>query len=91
MLGGMWGLPSTTWHNKADPDQVSEHIKSDRNLNRHVRHVFTHFSLDLYLHTARLKGPIPDGWKYVSYDELRLMGLPSLYDKAVKMIEPQEL
>ncbi len=90
MLGGMWGLPSTTWHDKENPEAGI--MVGSVSMKRHVRHVFTHFSLNLHLHRVALQDIMPDkNWRFVSYNKLQEMGLPSLYQKVVKMIEFQEL
>ena len=72
LLGGMAALPGTEWTG-ARPDGV--------NALATVRHVFTHFSLDL------LVVPRPetagDGWWH-PLDRLGEAGLPSLYRKAIE-------
>lgn len=72
LLGGMAALPGDDW-TEAWPASV-ESIAT-------VRHVFTHFSLDLLIvHRAETVG---DGWWH-SLDRLDEAGLPTLYRKAVE-------
>lgn len=90
MLGDMWGLPSTQWHNKTAPGDHTYMIERSTDTQRVVRHIFSHFSLDLHIMDhVHMAGLHPD-WLFVSLEELQTMGLPSLYQKVVKLIEPQE-
>jgi A/G-specific adenine glycosylase len=71
LLGGMAALPGSEW---------TETPASGDNLAT-VRHVFTHFSLDLHL-VARSQ-PVGEGWwqPLTSLDEA---GMPTLYRRAVE-------
>jgi A/G-specific adenine glycosylase len=74
LLGGMAALPGTDWTDApADP----------RNALGAVRHVFTHFSLDLSVE-ARPE-PVGEGWWH-PIDELGAAGLPTLYLRAVQEV-----
>jgi A/G-specific adenine glycosylase len=72
LLGGMAALPGLAWDDVplATPDAVAT-----------VRHVFTHFSLDL--HIVRRSEPHGEGW-WQPIDRLSDTGLPTLYRKAVE-------
>jgi A/G-specific adenine glycosylase len=73
LLGGMAALPGTDWTAGAPPVNA---IAS-------VRHVFTHFSLDLHV----VRGPEPQGegwWQPLA--RLPEAGLPTLYRKAVEAV-----
>jgi A/G-specific adenine glycosylase len=70
LLGGMAALPGTGWSDAA-PEQL--------NALGTVRHVFTHFSLDL--HIVPRADPEGDGWWH-PFDRLGEAGLPTLYRKA---------
>jgi A/G-specific adenine glycosylase len=73
LLGGMAGLPGSEWS-----DEVTERV----NALGTVRHVFTHFSLDLrVVPCAEAEG---EGW-WQPLDRLADAGLPTLYRKAVEM------
>ena len=79
VLGGMAALPGSDWTD-AKPDV--------RRTLAVVRHVFTHFSLDLTIE-ARPE-PVGDGWWH-RLDCLSDAGLPTLYRKAVDAIlTPEE-
>lgn len=72
LLGGMAALPGGEW---TDAPPTSENLGA-------VRHVFTHFSLDLFL--ERRSQPIGDGWWH-SLDRLDEAGLPTLYRRAAEL------
>jgi A/G-specific adenine glycosylase len=71
LLGGMAALPGREWTNAAPAgmDAIAT-----------VRHVFTHFSLDLLIVPGA--EPIGDGW-WNPLDQVDEAGLPTLYRKAV--------
>jgi A/G-specific adenine glycosylase len=71
-LGGMAALPGSEW---------SENARDRPNAIATVRHVFTHFSLDL--HIVLRAEPEGEGW-WQPLDRLAEAGLPTLYRKAVE-------
>jgi A/G-specific adenine glycosylase len=73
MLGGMAALPGTEWGDAA-PDRL--------NAVGTIRHVFTHFSLDLSI-VPRAE-PVGEGWwqAIASLDEA---GLPTVYRRAAEL------
>jgi len=73
LLGGMAALPGSDWQDApADPaDAIGT-----------VRHVFTHFSLDLQV--VRRSETTAEGW-WQRIDRLGDAGLPALYRKAVEL------
>jgi A/G-specific adenine glycosylase len=73
LLGGMAALPGSEW--TAGPQTQSPGLGT-------VRHVFTHFSLDLMI-VARAD-PIGEGW-WQSIDGIAEAGLPTLYRRAVEL------
>ena len=73
LLGGMPALPGDEW---------SEVRHDARNAIGTVRHVFTHFSLDLTL--VRAPAPVGEGW-WQLVDSLADAGLPSLYRRAAEL------
>jgi A/G-specific adenine glycosylase len=73
MLGGMAALPGTEWI------EVPPH---DVNAIGVVRHVFTHFSLDLQVVPA--SEPVGEGWWHAVSD-LGRAGLPTLYRRACEL------
>jgi len=74
LLGGMPALPGSEWSDTAQPG--SARLGS-------IRHVFTHFSLDLAIE-ARSE-PVGDGW-WQSIHKLADAGLPTLYRKAAALV-----
>jgi A/G-specific adenine glycosylase len=73
MLGGMAALPGSEWTDKPQPALRS--IGS-------IRHVFTHFALDLALETR--SEPEGEGW-WQPLDRLADAGLPTLYRRAIEI------
>ena len=74
LLGGMAALPGSEWADERLPDMGS-HI---------VRHVFTHFALELGL--ERRSAPVGDGW-WQPLTSIGEAGLPTLYRKAVSAMQ----
>jgi A/G-specific adenine glycosylase len=72
MLGGMAALPGSGWSDEPNHEPAS--IAT-------VRHMFTHFTLDL--HVVRRFEPVGDGW-WQPVDTLAGAGLPTLYRRAVE-------
>jgi len=74
LLGGMPALPGSEWSDTAQPGSAP--LGS-------IRHVFTHFSLDLAIE-ARGE-PVDEGW-WQPMDTLAEAGLPTLYRKAAALV-----
>jgi len=72
LLGGMAALPGSEWSD-ARPNGSSFAT---------VRHIFTHFTLDLHL-VARAAPPPGPGW-WQPLGELAQAGLPTLYRRAIE-------
>jgi A/G-specific adenine glycosylase len=73
LLGGMAALPGSEW--TGEPQQPSGAVLGT------VRHVFTHFALDLRVE-ARSE-PLGEGW-WQPLDQLASAGLPTLYRRAAE-------
>jgi A/G-specific adenine glycosylase len=73
LLGGMAALPGPDWQ---DERPTAPAIAR-------VRHVFTHFALELAIVTVA--GPTAEGW-WQPIDELDDAGLPTLYRRAVEAV-----
>jgi len=73
MLGGMAALPSTEWDETRPRSQPAIGT---------VRHVFTHFALELSL-VSRAE-PVDEGW-WQPLDRLPEAGLPTLYRRAAEL------
>jgi A/G-specific adenine glycosylase len=74
LLGGMAALPGGDW--TSDCEVPASVIGT-------VRHVFTHFSLDL--HIVPGSSPAGDGW-WQPLGELDEAGLPTLYRRAAELV-----
>jgi A/G-specific adenine glycosylase len=74
LLGGMAALPGSDWTEAQPPHGP---------LLATVRHVFTHFSLDLAI--VHRTEPTGEGWWH-PIDRLAAAGLPTLYNKAVEAV-----
>lgn len=85
MLGGMRGLPGSDW--SADEDLVLPDGEGWEWDERPVRHVFTHFSLELHVARRTIEGDPPGEGEWWRVDELEAAGLPTLYAKVSKRRE----
>ena len=74
MLGGMAALPGSDW-TEATAEEHAQRLGS-------VRHVFTHFALELQL--VRRFEPVGEGW-WQPLDTLGQAGLPTLYRRAAEI------
>ncbi|MFW2830668.1 A/G-specific adenine glycosylase [Sphingomonas sp. ID0503] len=84
LLGGMRALPTGPWV-EAPPGIKGAPVPGDwRVLDGQVRHVFTHFSLDLALARASDLSPSPplSGDEWWPIDRLDEAGLPTVFAKA---------
>lgn len=85
MLGGMIGLPTTSW-------DIDDAKTSKTKLS--IRHGFTHFDLTLYIQTLKHPkehemGIIPpeNDHFWVASSEIGQLGLPTLFSKVVKLMK----
>lgn len=91
LLGGMTGLPTSEWtlegDNAAVPAVLAKCEITDFEDNPvSIRHVFTHFDLELTLKTAKLSSSnTSNGYYWVSADDIEKQGFPTLFKKAVKL------
>jgi A/G-specific adenine glycosylase len=74
LLGGMAALPGDGW--MADEPSSAPALAT-------VRHVFTHFALELRI--VRSDSPVGEGW-WQPLDRLEDAGLPTLYRRAVEQV-----
>jgi A/G-specific adenine glycosylase len=75
LLGGMAALPGGEWTDEPQPLSAPALAR--------VRHVFTHFALDLAV--VRVDVPAGDGWWH-PIDRLDEAGLPTLYRRAAERV-----
>jgi A/G-specific adenine glycosylase len=85
LLGGMIDLPATPWETGAAPDYLAAHAPGPAAwclLPGAVRHVFTHFALELRLARGLLDGAAPGGlWAQPA--DLAALALPTLARKVL--------
>ena len=83
LLGGMIDLPATPWETGAAPDDLAAHAPGPAAwclLPGAVRHVFTHFALELRVARGDLDGAAPAGlWARPA--DLAALALPTLARK----------
>jgi A/G-specific adenine glycosylase len=90
LLGGMTEVPTTEWsHDFDDKDALKGAPRLSRakwkRLSGVVRHVFTHFPLELVVHAAEVprNAAAPDGARWVSIDDLPGEALPTVMRKVL--------
>jgi A/G-specific adenine glycosylase len=85
MLGGMRALPGSDW---SEGEARALPFSGDWQwLDVPVRHVFTHFALDLHVASVRITGdPVVPGeeGQWWPVDRLDEAGLPTLFVRAAK-------
>jgi A/G-specific adenine glycosylase len=88
MLGSTIGLPTSTW---TEVTQEREHLRGPKPIVRPnilIRHSFTHFDLELLGAEASWDDHDPatmEGYFWVERDNLKSVGIPTLFKKAVKL------
>ena len=88
LLGGMAGLPTSDWLEDKKAIQSLDIIKgaNPRNYNNaSVRHVFTHFELELKLKTLRAPSLKSPGYFWTPRKNIAKAGLPTVFKKAMKL------
>ena len=87
LLGGMMQVPTTDW-TEAGPGEAARAAARPapgpwRRLGATVRHVFTHFELELELEVARARRDPPGEGRWCAPGALARAGLPSVFRKVV--------
>jgi A/G-specific adenine glycosylase len=90
LLGGMAGVPTTNWTVRADGATGSGHapLAGDWRLSGTVRHVFTHFELELEVWSLDGHEGMADGW-WVPVEKLSREALPSVMKKVIAAAIPE--
>ncbi|MBX9773315.1 MAG: A/G-specific adenine glycosylase [Xanthobacteraceae bacterium] len=92
LLGGMTEVPTTAWSHDFDDTQatkdaprLSRATPKWRRLPGVVRHVFTHFPLELVVYAAKVprNTDVPDGARWVAIDALPGEALPTVMRKVL--------
>jgi len=100
LLGGMTEVPTTQWDSEFDQSNVLEQAPclagakkiSWRRIPGLVRHVFTHFPLELVVYAAEIpkNARAPKGTRWVALGALHGEALPSLMRKVVAHALPPD-
>ncbi len=89
LLGGMAGLPTSSWADKAKkpevPAFISKRLPKSKTLNMTVEHTFTHFDLILGLKTLSVSNVKEEGYFWVDSKNIHSVGLPTVFAKAMKI------
>jgi A/G-specific adenine glycosylase len=91
LLGGMAGVPTTDWTVRADGGTGVGHapVSGDWRMSGTVRHVFTHFELELEVWSLRTDAADQaDGW-WVGAEALPGEALPSVMKKVIAASIPE--
>ena len=88
LLGGMSEVPGSAWTEGFDFSAAPAHAPLDANWKKlpgEVRHVFTHFALELAVYTARApaNAETPEGMRWVSPDRMPEEAFPSVMMKVL--------
>ena len=81
LLGGMMEVPTSDWAepHEADPPVAASWTRAPAP----VRHVFSHFALNLTVHHAEFDSDFPGRGRWVPFSRLRDEALPSLFRKVL--------
>jgi A/G-specific adenine glycosylase len=91
LLGGMTEVPTSLWLAAQDDEAARKQAPTLRGMVRwhrragHVRHVFTHFPLELAIYTARApaRARAPKGMRWVPIATLEHEALPNIMRKVI--------
>jgi A/G-specific adenine glycosylase len=94
LLGGMTEVPTSAWSHDFEEDEALQSAPlfspakrrvTWRRVSGIVRHVFTHFPLELSVYTAELSAQTlaPEGMRWVAPEEIAGEALPSLMRKVL--------
>lgn len=88
LLGGLWALPTSAWQEEAPATNYP--IKGEWSEIGEIRHVFTHFELNLKVHITKTEQSAPNTTLF-NRNELPLDALPSLFRKALVLVDTQDM
>jgi A/G-specific adenine glycosylase len=90
LLGGMTEVPGSDWRAAQDDKEALAQAPALKGVRWHrkpgtVSHVFTHFPLELVVHTARVaaRTRAPDGMRWVAIATLQDEALPNVMRKVI--------
>lgn len=84
MLGGMTGLPTTDWDNKAGEDMLAQPAESLRYV-ADIYHSFTHFDLKLEIWRG-VSAEKKDNQFFSKKADVKKAGLPTVFLKVAKVM-----
>jgi A/G-specific adenine glycosylase len=89
LLGGMSEVPTTPWTDRnmeASPESLIPIKGRWQTVAEPVRHVFTHFELELTVHVAQVNSdqPAPSDMRFTALADLAQEALPSVMTKVIK-------
>lgn len=86
LLGGMMEFPSIGWDGKAEYLDGLDSMQHIQNVKETVRHVFTHFELELNIKKYNATGEAPkNAYKWYDVEELPGLALPTVMKKVLKL------
>lgn len=91
LLGGMSEVPTTGWTSRTDgsTDISAAPLVADWRKAGSVRHVFTHFTLELTVYRAEGIGRAPPaGRRWVPQNQLGRQALPTVFRKVLELAVP---
>eukprot|EP01037_Dinobryon_pediforme_P009615 gene9615-9692_t len=95
LLGGMTELPTTDWTVDFDLETAAQWAPVAAEWQRQdisVRHVFTHFALELTIFHAKIAdGTTLPSYRWVTAQEMALEAWPTLMDKVLKKVLEDQL
>lgn len=91
LLGGMAALPTTEWSGQPPDPGVGAPARARWKACGAIRHVFTHFTLELEVWSGVLDGPEPQGGWWEPLAAIPDAGLPSLFVKAARQAQTPSL
>lgn len=91
LLGGMSEFPGSEWSEKGVKNHSSAPLAADwKQIAGRVRHVFTHFTLELEIFRARIvfnPPPAPERCRWVPVNALADEALPGVMKKVAQLVE----
>ena len=90
LLGGMTGLPTSSWENDIKRLKHNEFLENAELVGHRswqVHHSFTHFNLSLIGQLSDIKEiNVPDSCYWVGHGQIENLGLPTLFKKFVNLM-----
>lgn len=91
MLGGMMGLPTSSWDKniKTAETEIGVYCEGRLSFRGVVAHSFTHFNLRLEIWGACVssnQAPLRNNQCFLGFNEVKLLEMPSLFRKVVRRV-----